>query len=525
MKKTYMFLVALLACSIMATAADKDLTLKVTGADRIKACIGESLGYYDTLDPEECENVALVDGDNTITVPDQLVLYITPVNPDDLFSFKDRDGDPVYRGNSGWYEIHNERTFYTPYTIVCASEEEYRNQSVTINMDDCSKVKIIRADQKVFEPETNTITIPYNPQEESRLEIRPRSSDYQLYKVLVDGKEATKGYSGFYADLVDYSGDEPVYAKNIDVTANYPEDFKFKVSIELDAPQEMITYIKLDGKEVGNIDEYLTAEGFDVDPFTVIAIGLDNRNYDITKLTDNDATKYAYSQYTIDGIDCDHHIVIAGKKLSVYNVTINVTGAEGIVAEYNSNSITFVEGENTLKATKTSNYLTIGQADGWEIRSITDNEGNDYLDYWWNYYHTAEIRLQENVTYNIDAVKIERNNRIVVYFDEFDLNSLDYFVCGFAEYDAPTSQVTTGYNVINFRDEDGEFKLYASTYSGAYSNLIAYKNGELMPASYEGAKYREDEDVADKDVYKFFFDNDPGTHLSLIPISEPTRRS
>ncbi|MBD5232942.1 MAG: hypothetical protein HDS65_02055 [Bacteroidales bacterium] len=521
MKRIYLAFVAMLACSLMASAEDKDLIINVTGADRVLACIGESVGFNDTFDPEKCESVTLVEGENIVKVPDNLVFYAKPANSEDIFSFKDRDGDSPYTmSNSDWFYIYGESTFYNPYTIVCASEAEYRNKSVTITMDDCSKVTIQRADAKTFNPETNTITIPYNPEKESLLQIKPRNYGEGLYKVLVDGKEATKSSSGFSVNLVDKSGDEPAYAENIEVLANYPEDLKYKVTIALDAPKEIVKYIRVNGTDVDDIAACLTEEGFEVAPMAVVAIGLDDNNYEVTKLTDNGSTKYVYSQLTIDGIDCDHNIVIEGAKLSVYTVTVNVTGAEGVVAEYNYDDYTFVEGENTIKATKKSNHLEITQAPGWEITKLTDSEGYDYLeDYNWSWYHEASLYLKEGVTYTIEAIKIERNNQIVVYVDDMDLASLDYVTCGFKNFDV-TESLTSGYNVFNFREQDGEFSIYLSTYSGLYSNLVSYKNAEILPASYDGAKYREDEKVAHNDVYKFFFDNDPGTHTVTFDVDE-----
>lgn len=48
--------------------------------------------------------------------------------------------------------------------------------------------------------------------------------------------------------------------------------------------------------------------------------------------------------------------------------------------------------------------------------------------------------------------------------------------------------------------------------SGSYDGYYAYKNGELLVPSYEGAQYFEDGSVAHGDVYKVFFKEEPAVY-------------
>lgn len=437
----------------------------------------------------------------------------------ELVSVKDQTGKEYVDEDDWYWSYYKEISFYAEdgdeYTIIAKKPEA---KTVTITMDDCSLVSI-GVDGEVIKPEQNTIEVSYNDKPGARLSIQPRSYDGGIYKVTADGVDVERSSTWFYVTLVDNSGDEAVYIKNINVTAKFPEDLKYKTTVSLEGPQEMIKYIKLDDVEVDNIADYLTEDGFETAPLTKIAIGINDKLYDITELSDNGERKYSYAQLTIDGIVCDHQVVIKGQTLPTFDVKLNVTGAEGIYCEFRGNEIELNEGENIIKATKKDYTFICKAKPEWEITTMTDSNDKDYTeDYWWK--RDGELDVKEGIEFTVVATKIERNNQIVVYFGDIDLKSLDYFTCEFLNYKAPTEKVTNGYNVINFRDEDGKFSVYASAYYDQYSEFIAYKNGELMPASYDGAKYREDEDVAHNDVYKFFFDNDPGEHTVTFDLDE-----
>ena len=340
-----------------------------------------------------------------------------------------------------------------------------------------------------------------------------------------DGKNIDRSSSWFYVDLVDNTGDEPAYVQNINVTAKFPGDLKYKTTITLDGPAEMVKYIKFNDEEVENIADYLTEDGFEVAPLTKIAIGIDDKNYDITELSDNGKKTYSYSQLTIDGIVCDHDVVIKGTKLAVFDVKFNVTGAEGIYCEFNGNEIDLVEGENTIKATKKNKTVIIKNKPEWEITSFTDSNEKDILndDYYWYWNRYNEISVEEGVEYTVVATKIARDNQIVVYFEDYkakDISLTSYAVCGFENYAVLTGEaITADYHTLNFREEDGYFNMVLSAYPD-YNDLIVYKNDEILAPKFDNAKFREDEDVANGDVYKVFFDNDPETHTVTFDLDE-----
>ena len=111
------------------------------------------------------------------------------------------------------------RFIFSPDSGLLPSES--RTKTVTVKMDDCSKVSIVRADGKEFKPEENTVSILYNPDEESKLTIKPRSWSDMLYKVSVGGKDVSKSGDRFYVELVDKTGDYSFRAADIEYHIEY----------------------------------------------------------------------------------------------------------------------------------------------------------------------------------------------------------------------------------------------------------------------------------------------------------------
>lgn len=512
MRRLYSVLLALVACAVMASAEDWNIVINVLeGADRVDAVVG----YYRTS--ESAEKITFINGENKVVIPSGQSLYVTPLNATDIVSFTDRDGDKV-SSYGGYYEIYasDNSQPYSPYTLSVADESTYRSKSVNVTMDDCSLVTIARADGTEFKPEENSITIPYNPDMESRLTIKPRSYSGLIYKVTADGADVEKVSSYFYVNLVDNSGDEPVYVENVDITANYPEGLTFNTTITLDGPVGMISTIKINNIEVEDLAACLDSDGFDTNPGDKITIVFDT-DHKIDEIYDNDESKYAYGQLTIDGIDRDHKVVIKGHAYEVFEVKFNVTGAEGVKGSLGSTVLELTDGENIKKFSEKNNYITFSARNGYVFTKFTDGE-TDYLSLDdWTTYGSVYLSVAAGQEYTIEAEKIRRDNQLVIYYDDFSSLEFSYFTTKFKNYDELPDEITPGYNTINFRDEDGYLSVFAS---GDYDGFYAYKNSSLIEPDYEGAKYFEDYNVADKDVYKVFFINNPGGHTVDFDVAE-----
>lgn len=506
MKKFYTLILAALLCCLTAQADGWDIVLNVSkGADKVKAVLGAS---------ETSDNIVkIVDGENKFSIPYYESLYITPLNEDDIVILKDCNGDIIEKSGYGYYEIYASeyRDNNTPYTLSVSDAADYRDKTVTVSMDDCTKVTVIRADGTEFDPAENSIEIPYNSEEEHIFTISPRSYDGMLYKVSAGGKDIEKTGRSFVVDLAT-TGDEGIsYIDEVEVLANYPADLTFNTTITLDGPAEMISYIRINNTNVPDMAACLTGNGFDAKPGDVVAIGFDD-NHKIESVVDNGEDKYAYSQYTIDGIDCDHKITIKGHKYATFTAKFNITGAEGFEASLGRTKIPFTDGENNPVFSEKNKYVTFSLVEGYYFSEFTDGT-TDYLessDY--KYYGKIYLDMAEGQEYTIVAQKIRRDDSIVLYMDDFSNLEFSYFSVKFENY-TPAEEIKAGYNTLNFRPEDGEFSVYAS---GSYDGFYAYKNGEAMDLS---ARYLEDSSVANGDVYKVFFVNDPGTHEVTFDVT------
>lgn len=467
----------------------------------VTACIADV--SYSGIDVKE--NLNLQPGDNEITLGEYLSLLIYP-KENTIATLTDGYGTKDKAWGEDYYEIYNNGwgSANPPYELNVYDESTYRTSSVTVTMDDFTKVTVVRADGKEFTPGSNTLSVPYNADNESRLTIKPRNYSTVIYKVSADGIEVEKTNGNFVVELVDNDGNA---VKNVDVTANFPDDFKCTTTLTLDGPKGMISYISVNGAKLEDISAYLDGEGIVANPGDKVAIGFD-ADHKVTGVSDNGENKYAYSQYTIERIDCDHNITVSGYAYKTFDVTFNIVCPEGIKASLGYTQLELKEGVNVISFNEKNSNLTISAVSGYNIVTLTDNNGVNYLEKSdWEWYHNAYVTLTEGMEITIEAEKIRRDDVAVLYFsDKFNDIYFSWFSVYFANYDTLPNRFAAGYNLVNFRSEDGMFKCYASGY---YDKLYVYRNGQTFPLDYESAQYFEDAGIENNTVYKVFFDEQP----------------
>ena len=284
MKKLSLLLFALIAA--VTTASAWELTLDVKGAQYVAEAFKTTSYWSGDRTPLD-----LTDGENKFTLSSSEEVYIK-MDPTAIASLKDDEGYAESTNSNGYYNIYH--SSWDPdqvtYTLTAVSEAEYRSESVTVNIDDPALVTITRGKTDI-KPTESPVTVAYNPEDESKLTISPRTSNMSLYKVTADGTDITPDGNKYVINLVDNSGDAPVYVKTIDVTAKYPEGFAFKTKISLDGPAEAIS--KVEVNEVA-VENYLSAEGFDVAPNADLRIYFDANDYKIDEVLINGARKTLY---------------------------------------------------------------------------------------------------------------------------------------------------------------------------------------------------------------------------------------
>ena len=140
MKKLYLFFVALLACSAIASAADWTVVINVDGAENVTA--GITAGYFQSI-----QEITLSDGENTITIPEDQYLSVTPKG-DANVTFTDNTGASVTANMMNnkafmlWAKPNNEPA--NPYTLTAKDPASERTQSVNVTIDEPSLVTIKR---------------------------------------------------------------------------------------------------------------------------------------------------------------------------------------------------------------------------------------------------------------------------------------------------------------------------------------------------------------------------------------------
>ena len=150
MKKFYTLILSLAVCCFTASAADWDIVLNVIeGAERVKAVVGEN------ADDTDVQVIELVNGENKIHIPSYEALYFIPYNESDIVILKDSTGETITKSMwdkyfqiyaSGWDSPSD------PYSLSVIDENIYRSKSVTVNMDNCSKVTMAKNSSLIRTP-------------------------------------------------------------------------------------------------------------------------------------------------------------------------------------------------------------------------------------------------------------------------------------------------------------------------------------------------------------------------------------
>ena len=168
MKKLSLLLFALVAA--VTTASAWELTLDVKGAQYIAEAFKTTSYWSGDRTPLD-----LTDGENKLTLTSSEEVYIK-MDPTAIASLKDDEGYAESTNYDGYYNIYH--SSWDPdqvtYTLTAVSEAEYRSESVTVNIDAPALVTITRGKTDI-KPTESPVTVAYNPEDESKLTISPRT--------------------------------------------------------------------------------------------------------------------------------------------------------------------------------------------------------------------------------------------------------------------------------------------------------------------------------------------------------------
>ncbi len=498
MKKLSLLLLALIAA--VTTASAWELTLNVKGAKYIAEAFKTTSFYSGDKTPLD-----LTDGENKITLTSDEEVYIK-MAPEAITTFTDEDGYAESTDYNGYYNIyhHSWDPEQMTYNLNAISEEEYRSQSVVVNIDAPELVTITRGRTDI-KPDQSPVTVAYNPEDESKLTISPRTSNMSLYKVTADGVDITPDGERYVVNLVDNSGDAPVYVKTIDVTAKYPEGFTFKTKINIDGPAEAITKVEINEVAVEN---YLSEEGFEVSPNADLRIYFDANDYKIDEVLINGTKKTLFGPAcVINPVISDNTLDIKAHKLEAFDAVIDITGSEGINCYLNEIAQTITEGENKFPVKEGAATFRFTAKEGYELSKVEYN-GQNML-----YGTSSTVSVSDASPVTVVATPIVREDKFALYISDLKYSSSTYidFREGWSlKYD-PKVKLVDGYNIVNFRTEDGTLNI-----NSIYGNPVLYVNDVKWEKSI--SSYVEI-DAVNNDVIKLFFFETAGGEVPAYEVT------
>ena len=225
-------------------------------------------------------NQGLVKGNNEITI-DAPCGYYSTVN---VQATTDNFITSVIKGganqvsspyNTTWSYYPSDSDAGKIITISTIKGSVARTASCTVNVDNASKVKVMRSGSySVVQLHNGENTVYYIPGYETMLIIESATYGVPLYKATLNGEDLAYSY-GYSANLSNDGGDK------IEIKANFPEGLTYNVKFtyvdELKA-KGVVTGVTVNGTA---IEDYDNAEGFDVPAGQSVVVSFDNVNYKI----------------------------------------------------------------------------------------------------------------------------------------------------------------------------------------------------------------------------------------------------
>lgn len=498
MKKLSILLLVLVAA--VSTASAWELTLNVKGVQYIAEAFKTTSFYSD-----EKTDLNLVEGENVINLASDEEVYIK-MDPAAITTVKDYNGSTESTNYNGYYNIYYSswKPEAMTYTLTAVSESEYRSKSVTVNIDSPELVTITRGRNDI-KPDKSPVTVDYNPEDESKLTITPRTSNMSIYKVTADGTDIIPEGNRYVVNLVDNSGETPVYIQNIDVTAKYPEGFAFKATINVDGPAETISKVEINGVAV---EDYLSEAGFDVTPDADLRVYFDADNYKVDEVLINGTKKTLYGPAcVISPVTCNNNIEIKAHKLETFDAVVNITGAKGVKCYLNEVAQQITEGENIFQVKEGASTFRFTAKEGYEL-TVVDYKGADMI-----YDSYAYVSVTDNSPVTVVAEQIIREDKLALFISGLEYSSSSYvdFRESWSLKYRPEIELTDGYNIIDFRLADGTLNI-----NSLYGNPVLYVNDvkwEKYISSYVAI------DAVNNDVIKLFLFENPGGEVPVYDVT------
>ncbi len=461
MKKLYLLLFSAAAIFFGSVAADAaTVTITVDNPSRISAKI-------------DYNPVELIAGLNTIETQSDYPSITFDVTPGAIVTELTQNGTVVARNFASTQYIYANGN--TDITISTALLEEVRTGTITINIDNASKVNVLRGGTySDVELTDGANTVKFIPGAESYISIEPKVYGMPLFNVKHNGEEISASYGTYEIYIAEGSV--------IDITADYPDiDLPVKFAY-LNDGKEFVSKVVLNRdteaeKEVTNYND----DNFTVKCGDRLTIYGNTADFKFNSLVYNDNEQsYFYGSYDFVVVS-ETNITIDATKYAMLKANINVDCAARVKvykgSSYYENTFDLVDGDNAVEINSSNTYIEIKAASGCLLKSITRN--GEAVEPNWSGEFSLYLAEGDNVV--ITTAEIVRNNSVVFYIDKVPETSYGLSIMNSKrEY---FRDFKDGYNVLKYADDEAPY------YVGLYSTDVCqvYLDDELLSPEYEGS--------------------------------------
>ena len=455
-------------------------------------------------------NQGLVKGNNEITI-DAPCGYYSTVN---VQATTDNFITSVIKGganqvsspyNTTWSYYPSDSDAGKIITISTIKGSVARTASCTVNVDNASKVKVMRSGSySVVQLHNGENTVYYIPGYETMLIIESATYGVPLYKATLNGEDLAYSY-GYSANLSNDGGDK------VDILANFPEGLTYNVKFtyaDANKAKGVVTNVIVDAAVVDNFND---PAGFNIPAGKAVNISFDNVGYKIDKVLVNGKYENVYSTYSFTPI-ADTEIYIDAHKYGTVKATLNIDNKDNVTVykgySYQNDIITVNDGDNEIELSENNAVITIKANSGCFITSVTYGETvlSNQSEYTIN-------PVTEGMEISVISGAIVRDKSFTINID--DISAATY---GFnlARLDRSNVEgLVTGENKVDFADTETHFLL--SAYGASVFGL--FKKGVMINPSYQGSTSIEF-DAADGDVFDAYVKELPKTYNVKFELAE-----
>lgn len=470
MKKIYLFILSVLACSLAATA-QTPIVVNIDSPERV--CV--EVNYS--------EVTGLVAGDNTIYVPAYTSVYVKSRTGNILKSVvKKSTGSSEYIYNLAQCYLSvstaTEVTDANTWTVTSSTLDEARTAKCYVKVDKADKVQVMRS--ATYENVTNLVNgdwaeVKFVPGVESPLQIGPATYGEVINEVLKNGQPVTSTGSIYNVEVAD--GDRvEVKAEFEDI--DLPVQFAYS-SVEI---KEMVTGVTVDGVAVTNFND----PDFTVKAGKTIAINFNIADFSLDQFTVNGVSAYVGNSYqqVIKGAT---KFEITAHRYSQFTATLNIDHAANVTVKrgysYSSDYITDLkDGANTITVPETNTNIYIQAVSGAVVNKVTVNGEEQTTDYAGGY----SVAVKDNMVINVETSAIERNATLNVYMG-VDPSTLTYFSMTRADRSEVT--LVKGWNEVKFSEESADDNPFSWSWYDSNQTTqwgLVTLNGVTLAPMYEG---------------------------------------